>query len=79
MATPLFDKHGITINDPSDGWHTESEIQDFADSIASVPLAERPEFYQALRTHWDHFYLGDLILDYGRNGGSSLSFRKELT
>jgi len=54
MTTPLFDAHGITINDPADGYHTDSEINDFVQSVRSIPTPERTDYFNAVRRHWDH-------------------------
>lgn len=76
MATPLFDAHGLTINDPSDGYHTNSEVQGFINSIGSVPVGERVAYHQAVVVHWNHIHFGgggDLnILRLGRDGTFSV-------
>lgn len=54
MTTPLFDLHGITINDPADGYHTNAEINVHVQSIGAVPFGDRGAFFQAIRVHWDH-------------------------
>jgi len=54
MTTPLFDAHGLTINDPADGYHTDTEINNFVQAIRSVPGPERTAYFNAVRVHWDH-------------------------
>lgn len=72
MADPIYDAHGITINDPADGYHTNSEINAFVDAIRSIPTSERIAYFNAVRRHWDHYHFvtapDDIFLAPGRDG-----------
>jgi len=67
MTLPLWDLHGITINDPADGYHTESEVNAFLDATADVPRMERNAFFRAVWPHWNHVHFAE--------GGDNLVFQ----
>jgi len=71
MADPLFDAHGITIPDPSDGYMSNTDVNTALNQRASIPASEMSQFFTAIRLHWDHHHFaedGDQIFLRFKNG-----------
>lgn len=68
MTTPLFDAHGVTIQDPADGYHTPDEVNAFIDAVTNIPQGERNKWYAAIVVHWMHHH--------NASGGDHVMLRK---
>jgi len=78
MTAPLWDLHGITIDDPSDGYHTNDEVNGFLDATADIPRMERVAFFRAILPHWNNIHFGEggdnVVLQLKEDGNYNVEY-----